>query len=347
MKKILLCLLPFVLLACTDYEADYEDVYGPLVGVWQEQARLQEYINSQSFESGLPIENGETISDIECMEGADVEIPDDYFEYKFKCIGGHWTLMSSVQKNIPTSNSSKVTTSTSKKVSSSSRKVTSSSSRKVSSSSKAITKTTGSCAKAMYCAEANMNKAGFTGQVETGFDDGTGTYGYWFTYTDEGEGGDSYFSWPAGIDDFEGFEANSRDTYGAIKGTFTLGRIMSYGYGGLAFNIGGDDLLGYDISGWGGICVTYTATSAMALEIKVFNEEIVTAYNNPTATLNPVSSKTTVDYSWEDFAQEHWLAETPRVSTSRVISDAAAIAFKFQTSNSFAIYAIGKYGTCN
>lgn len=354
MKRIFLCLSLLFLVACTDYEAKFEDVYGPLASSWEEQEMLLNYINSQSLDDGQPLEDGQTISDIECLEGVEVELSDEFFDYNFRCNLGHWVLMSSTQKNVPFDNSTTVASSSSKKisssskmVSSSSRKISSSSRKVASSSSKAKSTTSGSCAKAMYCAEAKMDDLSFFGQVATGFDDGSDTYGYWYSYTDESEGGDSYFTWPAGLDEFDGFEMNSRNTYGAIKGSFTLGRIMDYGYGGLAFSIGGEEMLGYDISAWGGLCVTYTATSSMALEIKVFNEEIVTGYNNPTALLTPSSSIRTVDFVWEDFEQEYWLNSTPKVSTSRVVSDAAAIAFKLQSSNSFAIYAIGKIGTCN
>jgi hypothetical protein len=44
---------------------------------------------------------------------------------------------------------------------------------------------------------------------------------------------------------------------------------------------------------------------------------------------------------WDSFAQEGW-----GKSVSSVIKSAAIIDFKFLKYNSFAIIAIGKYGTC-
>lgn len=333
MKKILLGLFSFGFLACTDYEADFEKIYAPQVAAWQEQqVLLQQYIESQSNGNGLPVDNGKMDSGVECAEGGVVDFSDQYFDYHFLCQAGHWMLISSTPKSVPVTPNPVVTPS--------------SSSKAKSSSSKAKTSTvTHSCPLAMYCPGSKKNTPSYTGQVETGFNDGTGEYGFWYTYTDEVDGGNSYFEWPAGFDSYGSFETPSRDTYGALKGSFVMSRVYVYPYGGLAFNIGGSLQKGYNIAGWGGMCVTYTSTMSILVEIKPENEGKVTDYDNPVGLLKPAATKTTVDLPWNKFDQQGW--GKVRVATSTVVADAATIALKFQSGTDFEIYAIGILGTCN
>ena len=195
-----------------------------------------------------------------------------------------------------------------------------------------------SCPNAFFC-----GKSGNT-RVKTGFNDGTDTYGYWFYYGDFNDGGDSYFSWKYG-GTASTFVEKSVMPYGGIKGTAIIGSAKENPYLGLGFNIAGELQRGDDITSWGGLCVVYQSTTDFYLEVKPADESM-TGYDNPVVRL-PQGNKTNTVFlaniKWDSFAQEGW---GKSASISSVIKSAAVVDFKFSKYNSFAIIAIGKYGTC-
>ena len=198
-------------------------------------------------------------------------------------------------------------------------------------------------------------------QVATGFDDGTvgtdgnPTNGYWYEFDDSGEtpAGTSKFTWPPDVetDECGSFFGPMVTLHGGITGTANLTAGYTYPFLGVGFNIGGEDKSqGFDVSSWGGICVTYSSTSKFLVELGVANEGTVTKYNNYTVTLPASTSAKTVSNQWSDFKQEAGWGTTVPVST--VTSSLNALKFKFSkavsgASNSFFIGEVGSDGQCD
>lgn len=189
-------------------------------------------------------------------------------------------------------------------------------------------------------------------QVETGFDQGDQTYGYWYDYNDANDGGTSEVVYPVGKGNAYSDDAMDPiiDYCSGVCGVATMGSGYEYPYVGIGFNIGGGDQLGYDISSWGGICLTYKSDGiAPALEIAPEGEQAMTGYNNYKASLKIAASNTTVNLAWTDFNQESGWGT--KVDQSTVLAKAAAIKFKIATtagkSTNFNIAQIGENGKCS
>ncbi len=188
-------------------------------------------------------------------------------------------------------------------------------------------------------------------QVETGFDEGDQTYGYWYDYNDAPDGGTSTVVYP--VDKGNAYSDDAMDPIidfcGGVCGVATMGDGYQYPYVGIGFNIGGGSQNGYDISSWGGICLSYKSDGiSPALEIAPEDEATLTEYNNYKATLKIAASETTVDLAWADFKQESGWGV--KVEQSTVLAKAAAIKFKIATtagkSTNFNIAQIGENGKC-
>jgi hypothetical protein len=195
----------------------------------------------------------------------------------------------------------------------------------------------------MFC-----GKSGDT-RVKTGFDDGTGSYGYWFYYGDYNDGGSSSFSWTYG-GTASTFVEKSVMPYGGIKGKAVLSSEEN-AYLGLGFNVAGESQKGVNVSDWKGLCVIYQSSAPFFLEIVDASAGELTGYNNYKVTL-PTGNKSNTAYVanmlWSEFSQEEGWGNF--VSSKDILETTALVSFKFKKvtslTNNFAIIAIGKYGTC-
>lgn len=193
-------------------------------------------------------------------------------------------------------------------------------------------------------------------RVETGFDDGSDTYGYWYDYNDNKETADngpgsSTVIWP--VAKGNAYDSTALDPIidhcGGVCGTATLGGPYKYPFVGLGFNLSGGNQGGNDISSWGGICLSYKSTGiAPALELAPENEGTVTGYNNYKASLKIAATETVVDLPWSSFKQENGWGN--KVDQATVLASAAAIKFKISgtagKSTDFNIAQIGELGKC-
>ena len=204
-----------------------------------------------------------------------------------------------------------------------------------------------SCNNAMFCGGRGDYR------VNTGFSDASDTYGYWYTYTDEHNGGNTAFTWPEGVDSYGSFVYPSVLATAGIKGKVKMGSKYEFPYGGLGFNLKNESMDGVNINGWDGLCVVYYASKPMYLELHPANEETVTGYNNPKAvlpsSLDYGNSNLIADIDWNYFVQAAgWGKE---ITLSSVLKSTASIAFKFTdepgSTYDFIIFAIGKKGTCS
>ena len=102
-----------------------------------------------------------------------------------------------------------------------------------------------------------------------------------------------------------------------------------------------------DITDWKGICITYSATDRVDLQIKEPDKYISTGYDNYHVTLSKTSDLVTKNFRWADFEQYGWGTAT---EIETVLQWAGSIHLYYQAPvnsiNSFKITAFGKYGTC-
>lgn len=187
-------------------------------------------------------------------------------------------------------------------------------------------------------------------RVDTGLDDGSDESGYWYTYSDAANKGTSDITWP--VPTGNGYDDNALDPIidncGGLCGNVSLGAGYDYPFAGLGFNLTGPDQTGADVTSWGGVCITYSASVAPILEVAPENEATVTEYNNYMSKLKVAASKTTVNLAWSDFKQESgWGVTVPQASYLGMV---AAVKVKFSgkagTSGDFNIMEVGENGQC-
>ncbi len=197
------------------------------------------------------------------------------------------------------------------------------------------------CKNAMFC--------GKEGDIQVETTVGKSNYGWWYTYTDDGDGGTTKITWPFGFDENDSFVWPSVLETAGLKAKVTFGKGYEYPYAGLGFDLVDAKDSYADITDWDGMCVIYNTAQPLYLQVKPTAEKATTGYNNPMAVLPSTDSKNAIiDIDWSLFQQEPgWGKE---VTTASVLKKASKITFKLSgeagTSNTFIIYAIGKKGSC-
>jgi len=160
-----------------------------------------------------------------------------------------------------------------------------------------------------YC-----NEDYYTYPINTGYDNGTKTAGYWFTYGDDAINGASKILWP--IDVCYEYEPGCFDVVfyycEGICGTanFSKGNMTERNpFVGLGFNVAGEKsqtdntLVSADASAMGGVCVTYTSDNDIDLILGLDEMEKEYDYNLPTKTLPKSKDLITKYVPWADFKQ--------------------------------------------
>lgn len=183
-------------------------------------------------------------------------------------------------------------------------------------------------------------------RVITDTDDGSDESGYWFTYDDANNSGNSAitFSTAKGNE----YDANALDPIidacGGLCGGYTLGNGYKYPFVGLGVNLTGPDQTGTDVTAWGGLCLIYTTTgTAPTLEVSPENEKTYTEYNNYASKLAVSETANSVTLTWADFKQETgWGVTIPQ---AEYLTKVAQIKFKISgtagKSGAFNIISVG------
>ena len=171
-------------------------------------------------------------------------------------------------------------------------------------------------------------------QILTGYDNGSETSGYWYSYADDADGGASKIIWPIPSWDWE--MDPIIDHCGGVCGTYYLSKgTLTYDpYAGVAFNIAGlDENLEFattaDASAMGGIRVTYTSDITMALELGLGDKmELNIGYDVPFVTLAKASVATVKEFKWSQFKQAGW--GDAKITGEEAAKILASIRFKMQ-----------------
>lgn len=192
-------------------------------------------------------------------------------------------------------------------------------------------------------------------RIITGLDNGSETSGYWFEYTDAADEGASSIQWPVEVDweDWDYLEPVVVSCQG-LCGTFSLDKgsseYMTYDpFAGLGFHVAGypesstaADVA--DISAWEGLCVAYSSTHNIQLELGFSDaDDAAIGYNNPSATLSKSTEGIVKCLRWKNFHSTTWSEE----ALAKAVKHVATIKFKFQgkdkTKGEFNIMSIGSY----
>ena len=194
-------------------------------------------------------------------------------------------------------------------------------------------------------------------RVDTRLDNGSKTSGYWFTYSDDADGGGSRVVWPVSVksslDSLDAIVNHCNGICGSAvldKGTLTYQPFV-----GIGFNVVGEDITGFpepgDASAWGGLCITYTSEAAPTLELGL-NDYIEAAigYATPAAALTKSTVGNTKSLAWSDFKQPSWYKGSTKITGAEAAKQLVNVKFKIQAaagSYDFNICAIGPYnGSC-
>lgn len=208
-------------------------------------------------------------------------------------------------------------------------------------------------------------------RVETGLGNQTDTYGLWFTYGDDGDGGTSNIIWdmPLNPEYTEDALAPIIDECKGVCGTAHLGKgTLTYApFVGAGFLVVGETsetdqtIAAGDASSWGGLCVTYTSDIDLQLELGLGETMDSTInYANPAVTLPAAKSAdilspngtngNKVVVSWSDFKQPTSYNGTVKFDGEQAAKQLVIVRFKMQADPGayrFNICAVGpKDGTC-
>jgi len=117
----------------------------------------------------------------------------------------------------------------------------------------------------------------------------------------------------------------------------------------IGFNVGSLDRdVSADITNWNGVCLTYTSSDAISVDVDFENTEKLADYDNPMRTLPASATPITVNLKWEEFAQAGWGDD---VSVDYALKNAMGIRVNFQGEDDataqFNIMQFGAYGNCN
>ena len=214
-------------------------------------------------------------------------------------------------------------------------------------------------ASAAFAGDFETWYGGYTYQVETGLGTDNNTYGYWYSYNDNDDGGESKVVWPVdlGTEYSETAMDPVIDHCGGICGTVSLskGSLTYNPFAGIGFNVVGEDASGNpepgDASAWGGLCITYNSAAAPTLELGLGDFDSKIGYANPAVSLaKAASAAATKAVPWSGFAQPSWYKGTTKITGEEAAKQLVSVKFKIQNTPgdyTFHICAIGPYdGAC-
>ena len=169
-------------------------------------------------------------------------------------------------------------------------------------------------------------------RVSTGVDAGANESGYWYSYTDSEDGGESRIVWPGSNE--EELTDDVLDVCQGLCGTAELNK------GGLkydpfvvtGFHIAGpfDKPVATDVSGWGGVCITYVSQIAPRLELRLGDSlDKAMGYAQPGVDLQKTSTAKDTCLRWTDFKQPSWAGQK-KISGLDASAILASMEFKVQ-----------------
>lgn len=191
-------------------------------------------------------------------------------------------------------------------------------------------------------------------RVLTEIGNSTDTEGYWFSYNDKNDGGESEVVWPVTPGTTYSDDALDPiiDECKGVCGTASLskGTLTYPAFVGIGFNVVGENAKDKtksdpgDATAWGGVCITYTSDAKAQLELGLGDFDTEIKYANPYVDLAKATSPMTKTISWSQFKQPTWYTDKNKISGDEAAAQLVAIKFKIQGADGdykFNICAIG------
>lgn len=207
-------------------------------------------------------------------------------------------------------------------------------------------KSSSSARKSNACGDLWCGPKDTEGRVKTGFGDDMS--GWWFSYTDKFDDGNSEIIFPNDVNanEYGNFFGPLTEEYKGIRADIKLRDGFEYPYAGFGFNIVDDLSTGADISDWEGLCLVYKSGKSFNIQLAVENDSKVTENNNYSVTVPASTSLVISDFDWSRFKQAGGWGK--KVQLDDVLQKTASINFHFSGVGSaeFFLQSIGKYGTC-
>ena len=375
MKKIFALLLIAAMWGCTDYVGQWDDQYGTAftgnsaptnVLVCEEMATTAVTDENNCVMSFLCMNNAWVPQDYVCNnvqqqricdEGVGTSVVNGSCITNFLCLNNAWVVYGEPICTTPTvpSSSSKNTT-----VKSSNSVAKSSSSKAKSSSS--VVRASSSSVKRSNAFPTWLGRDGLT-RVDTRLDAGMDDSGYWYTYTDDADGGKSEVIWPVPIgNEYSDLALDNVVLHcGGICGTALLdrGTLVYEPFVGIAFDVAGhkgNSLAAADASAWGGVCITYKSDYSATLQLGLGDYDTQIEYAVPSVSLAKASAGTMRNIAWSAFKQPAWYKGSATIDGTAAAKRLVTLKFQIQGSSGssygFNICAIGPYNgacpsTCN
>lgn len=184
--------------------------------------------------------------------------------------------------------------------------------------------------------------------VNTGVeDDGSSSVGCWWYADDAENGGFSKFTWPVEADERDlspVIDACENGICGSVK--LVAGESWKFPFTQFGFDLAGSKKIGVDISGWGGLCIAYSASGIKPRLDLVANDEAHYVEYNTFFSVLPISADTVLNVPWSNFKQESgWGVMVKR---SEYLQRVASIRLYFNGGDegAFVIKKIGVLGEC-
>ena len=208
-------------------------------------------------------------------------------------------------------------------------------------------------ASAAFAGDFETWYGGYSYQVETGLGTDNNTYGYWYSYNDNDDGGESKVVWPVdlGTEYSETAMDPVIDHCGGICGTVSLskGSLTYNPFAGIGFNVVGEDASGNpepgDASAWGGLCITYNSDAAPTLELGLGDFDSKIGYANPAVSLaKAANAPANKVIPWSSFSQPSWYKGTTKITGEEAAKQLVSVKFKIQNTPgdyAFNVCAIG------
>ena len=184
------------------------------------------------------------------------------------------------------------------------------------------------------CEESDLWCKNSTYRVYTGTEGYDDDAGYWWVEDDHAVDGTSEIEWPAPRgNEYSDLAFDSIIDY--CKGLCGTVNLVKGGYYNDPFVELGVDISStpVDVSGWGGVCITYTVDVPASLMLRLDpDKEAYLSSDVPTVPLSKESSATEKCFIWSDFKQAGW-GTKEKISGDETAKILRGIAFKIQYSD--------------
>ncbi len=164
------------------------------------------------------------------------------------------------------------------------------------------------------------------------------TAGYWYCYSDLDVGGNSQVNFPKDVEvnSYDNFFGGLIEANDGIKGEIVIGNAVEGGFAGIGFNVWSELQEGVDVSGWGGVCITYS--SSVPFRLMLMSEKQTEKYYVDIPASNEENE---VLFDWAAFN-----LDVKQTGKNAFLKNVAMVWLQFSESGNFLIQKIASLNAC-